>query len=148
MPLVVFEGIDGCGKSTQMRLFSERMLEQGIAYRTWREPGSTRLGEQMRRLLLDRENDVAPISELFGYLMARAQLVHDLLLPALEKDEWVVLDRFYHSTIAYQGYGLGIDLAQIQAAIDLALQGLKPDAVYYLDVTVEESQRRRAADGS
>ena len=145
MPLIVLEGIDGCGKTTQLHLLLQRLRKLGKEPKQWREPGSTALGESVRNILLDPATDACPTAELFGYLMARAQLVYEHLAPALAQNELVVLDRFYHSTLAYQAYGLGLDPAPIEAAIDIALQGVRPDAVFYFQVTATIAAERRAA---
>jgi dTMP kinase len=109
-----------------------------------REPGGTRLGEQVRALLLDPETEACPTAELFGYLTARAQLCETVIRPALDRGETVVLDRFFHSTIAYQGYGLGLDLDLVQSAIRLATAGLVPDCALWIDVDVAVAAKRRA----
>ena len=145
MPLIVFEGIDGCGKTTQVERLKQRLTTDGISFRHLREPGGTELGERQRALLLDPATKACPTAELFGYLQARAQLCHEVIAPALANDELVILDRFYHSTLAYQAYGLGLDHAQVRAAILLATGGIRPDLVLWLAVDPAEAQRRRAA---
>ena len=145
MPLIVFEGIDGCGKTTQVERLKQRLTTDGISFRHLREPGGTELGERQRALLLDPATKACPTAELFGYLQARAQLCHEVIAPALANDELVILDRFYHSTLAYQAYGLGLDQAQVRAAILLATGGIRPDLVLWLAVDPAEAQRRRAA---
>ena len=145
MPLFVFEGIDGCGKSTQMSMLQERLSDQEISYRTWREPGGTALGERVREIILDPATQASPSAELFAYLMARAQLVQECLKPALVNNDIIILDRFYQSTIAYQGYGLGMDVAELEAAIKIALDGVTVDKVFWLNLDPAEAQRRRQA---
>ena len=145
MPLIVFEGIDGCGKTTQVQRLTARLTADGVAFRHLREPGGTELGERQRALLLDPATKACPTAELFGYLQARAQLCHEVIAPALAANELVILDRFYHSTLAYQAYGLGLDLTQVRAAIRLATGGVRPDLVLWLSVDPAEAQRRRAA---
>lgn len=149
MPLIVLEGIDGCGKTTQTDLLAEGLTARGHTVRRLREPGGTRLGEQVRALLLDPATQACPVAELFGYLTARAQLCSEILGPALERGEWVLMDRFWPSTMAYQAYGLGLDPAPVQAAINLALGGIRMDHAYWLDVDADEAlRRRRAARGA
>ncbi|NRA38283.1 MAG: dTMP kinase [Planctomycetes bacterium] len=143
MPLFVFEGIDGCGKSTQMSMLLERLGNEGIAYKTWREPGGTALGERIREMILDPSTQACATAEFFAYQLARAQLVQECLKPALANNEIIILDRFYQSTIAYQGYGLGMDVEQMQAAIDIALDGVAADRVFWLKLDPAEAQRRR-----
>ena len=145
MPLVVFEGIDGCGKTTQVERLTIRLTQAGIRFRALREPGGTVLGERQRALLLDPATRACPAAELFGYLQARAQLCDEVIAPALAAGELVVLDRFFHSTLAYQAYGLGLDLAEVRAAIRLATGGLTPDLVLWLALDPAEASRRRAA---
>jgi dTMP kinase len=145
MPLIVFEGIDGCGKTTQADRLCARLAKLKAPTRRLREPGGTALGESMRAILLDPATKACPVAELFGYLQARAQLVEEVLKPALARGEAVVLDRFYHSTLAYQAYGLGLDLAQVRGANALALNGLEADLALWFDVDPAEAQRRRAA---
>jgi len=149
MPLIVLEGIDGCGKTTQTDLLAEGLTARGHAVRRLREPGGTRLGEQVRSLLLDPATQACPVAELFGYLTARAQLCSEILGPALARGEWVLMDRFWPSTMAYQAYGLGLDPAPVRAAIALALGSIRMDHAYWLDVDPDEAlRRRRAARGA
>jgi dTMP kinase len=145
MPLIVFEGIDGCGKTTQVERLRQRLAAAGIPAHHLREPGGTALGERQRALLLDPATRACPTAELFGYLQARAQLCHEVIAPALGRGELVVLDRFYHSTLAYQAYGLGLDLAEVRSAIRLATGGIVPDLVLWFAIDPAEAQRRRAA---
>ncbi len=145
MPLIVFEGIDGCGKTTQVERLKQRLAAASTPFHHLREPGGTELGERQRALLLDPATRACPTAELFGYLQARAQLCHEVIAPALACGQLVILDRFYHSTLAYQAYGLGLDLAQVRAAIHLATGGIIPDLVLWLAVDPAEAGRRRAA---
>jgi len=145
MPLIVLEGIDGCGKSTQIERITARFGERGIKHRRLREPGGTVLGEQVRALLLDKATEACPTAELFGYLTARAQLCHAVIKPALNRKEVVILDRFWYSTMAYQAYGLGLDVQLVRAAIDLALDGLHADLALWLRIMPDQAMRRRAA---
>ncbi|MEK7414061.1 MAG: dTMP kinase, partial [Planctomycetota bacterium] len=96
MPLIVLEGLDGCGKSTQATLLVERLQRTGKTVLRLREPGGTRLGEAIRTILLDPTTEACAEAELFGYLVARAQLCHEIIAPALARGEWVVLDRFWY----------------------------------------------------
>ncbi len=145
MPLIVLEGIDGCGKSTQIERLATRLVERGIRPRRLREPGGTVLGEQVRTLLLDQATDACPTAELFGYLTARAQLCQAVIKPALNRGEVILLDRFWYSTMAYQAYGLGLDPRLVRAAIDLALDGLHADLALWLRITPDIALQRRAA---
>ncbi len=146
--LIVFEGIDGCGKTTQLDRLCARMDAMKKPYQRLREPGGTALGEALRTVLLDPKTAACPVAELFAYLAARAQLCQDVLASALALGEMVVLDRFWHSTIAYQAFGLGLPLAQVRGAIELAVGDVKPDKVLWIDVPVEECLKRRATAGA
>lgn len=145
MPLIVLEGIDGCGKSTQARILGQRLRAAGIEPIDLREPGGTPLGERLRSLLLDPATRAGAVAEVLLYQAARAQLVEEVLRPALAAGRTVVLDRFWHSTIAYQAYGLGLDPRPVRAAIDLAVQGLRADLALWFDLPPAEAARRRAA---
>ncbi|HDM43309.1 MAG TPA: dTMP kinase [Firmicutes bacterium] len=141
--LITFEGIEGAGKTTQIELLVNWLIEHNITHRYFREPGSTALGEKVRELLLnDNHIDIDPVSELFLYLSARSALVHKELKPALADGYLVILDRFTDSTIAYQGYGLGIDIEMVKQACSLASSGLKPDITFLLDISPEDGLSR------
>lgn len=148
MPLIVLEGPDGCGKSTQAGLLAARLLAAGRSVLRLREPGGTRLGEAVRGILLDPATQACAEAELFGYQMARAQLCHEVIAPALARGDWVVLDRFWHSTIAYQAYGLGLDPARVRAAIDLAVGSVRPDLALLLRIPDAVASARRGARGT
>lgn len=145
MPLIVLEGVDGCGKSTQAGLLVDRLRAAGREVQRLREPGGTRLGEAVRSILLDPATEAGAEAELFGYLMARAQLCREVISPALARGAWLVLDRFWHSTIAYQAYGLGMDPGRVRSAIDLAVGQVRPDWALLLRVPAAEAVARRAA---
>lgn len=140
---ITFEGGEGCGKSTQVERLKEALKERGIEVLLTREPGGTRLSEQIRTLLKDEDLDPpCARAELLLFLSARAQLVEKVILPALSKGIWVVSDRFSDSTKAYQGYGRGFDLSLIDMANSFACSNLKPDLTLFLDVSVEVSNSR------
>ena len=145
MPLIVLEGIDGCGKSTQVERIDRALRERGITPLRLREPGGTILGEQVRALLLDKTTEACPTAELFGYLTARAQLCHAVMVPALARGDTILLDRFWYSTMAYQAYGLGLDPQRVRAAIELAVGSVRADFAAWLNVDPHEALRRRAA---
>lgn len=139
---IVLEGGEGSGKSTQARLLSD---ELGAVLT--REPGGTAIGERVRKVLLDgRLGRVDPRAELMLMLAARAQHVAECIRPTLERGDDVVCDRFSPSTLAYQGYGRGLDLAEIRAADELARAGLEPDVVVLLDVSPEIASARRSRE--
>lgn len=140
---ITFEGIEGCGKSTQLELLAAHLEKAGHAVLVTREPGGTDLGESIRQLLLDPDNGaMAPLTELLLYEAARAQLVSERIRPALEAGQVVLCDRFYDSTTAYQGAGRrlrGVDLAALHG---LATGRLTPDLTILLDLPVDEGLRR------
>lgn len=144
MPLIVIEGLDGSGKSTQLELLEQRLHKAGVQPHRFRDPGGTILGERIRSVLLDPQTQACASAELLGYLLARAQLVHEHLAPLHGRGEVVLLDRFWYSTIAYQCSGLGLPREQVQPAIDLANQGLPVDCALYLDISAAAALQRRA----
>ena len=147
---VVLEGGEGAGKSTQAALLARWLRDRGVPCTLAREPGSTGVGEAIREVVLGRTDLEMPAeSELLLILAARAAFVREVVRPALERGEVVVADRFDLSTLAYQGYGRGLDLARVRAAMEVATGDLRPDLYLVLDVPVEEGvARRRAAGGS
>ena len=140
---ITFEGGEGCGKSTQIKCLKEALEKEGVAVVLTREPGGTWLSEEIRHLIKDQETD-APCdrSELLLFLAARAQLVKNVIRPALEAGKWVLSDRFSDSTLAYQGYGRGLPLGDLRRMNDFACNGLKPDLTLLLDVDPEVSRAR------
>lgn len=140
-----FEGIDGCGKSTQIQLLEEALVQQGYDIVRIREPGGTSAGEEIREVILKpRPQGLAPMSELMLYSAARAQLMTEVVQPALEAGKAVLADRFAWSTLAYQGFGRGLDLSIIENLIELAVGELWPTQTFILDLPVDESRRRQA----
>ena len=138
--LIALEGIDGCGKSTQARILADRL----DAVATF-EPGATPLGASLRTLLLDRDG-AAVSTRAEALLMAadRAEHVDEVIVPALESGRWVVTDRYASSTLAYQGYGRGLDRGELDALVDWATGGLRPDLTVLLDVPVDVAAHRRS----
>jgi len=144
MPLIVFEGIDGCGKTTQTEILCHTLTQQQTPFRRLREPGTTALGEATRRILLDPATTASPTAELFAYLMARAQLCDEVLRPSLAAGEVVILDRFWYSTIAYQAFGLGLPQELVRAANRLAVGELVCDLALWFDLEPQLAVQRRA----
>lgn len=145
---ITFEGIDGCGKSTQLRLLASELRVRGMQVVATREPGGTPLGQKLRAALLDVQEEVDPLAELLVFAADRAQHVRKHLLPALKGDEIVLSDRYADATVAYQGAGRGFDSKLIQEIVELATGGLKPDLTLLFDLSVDESAvrtRRRVA---
>jgi dTMP kinase len=135
MPLITFEGTEGCGKSTQARRLAELLGPQTLLTH---EPGGTEIGQEIRRILLDRRNSrLQPIAELLLYYADRAQHVGERLRPALAEGRFVISDRYADSSIAYQGYGRELSLELIVAITEAATGGLKPDLTLLLDLPVE-----------
>lgn len=135
---ITFEGIEGCGKSTQSRLVHDYLQARGIPTLWTREPGGCDLGIRLRAMLLGREGaELTPHSELFLYLADRAQHVAEVIQPALAAGQVVLCDRFTDSTAAYQGYGRGLDLSMLQAMNTVAVNGCLPELTLVLDLPVE-----------
>jgi len=145
--LISYEGIDGSGKSTQINLLSDWLSEKNIKFIIVREPGGTTVSERIRHILLDKKNlKLCSESEFFLFLSARAQLVKEIIRPALEKGKFVICDRFIDSTIAYQGYGRKMEIAQLNNMNEMAVGECIPGQTFLLDVDMETSISRR--DGS
>jgi dTMP kinase len=141
---ITFEGPEGSGKSTQARLLYERLQAIGYPVILTREPGGTRIGEMIRRILVDlKHTEMAPTTETLLFSAARAQLVSELVRPYLTTGGIVLCDRYADSTYAYQGYGLGRDLDELHAITTVATGGLMPDLTFFLDLDVEMGLRRK-----
>jgi dTMP kinase len=141
---IVFEGGEGCGKSTQARALHRRLSKDGFGAIMTREPGGTRLGERVRHhLKRTNETRISPLAELFLIATARAQLVSEIIRPELEKGKTVICDRFTPSTLAYQGYGRGLDIDAVRDVNDIATDGMSPDLIVLLDMPVEVGLGRK-----
>ena len=147
---ITFEGTEGAGKSTQIKILAERIQSLGRKVRTLREPGGTPIGEEIRHTLQHSAQNAAmtPEAELLLINASRAQLVREIIRPALVAGEIVLCDRFYHSTLAYQGYGRQLDLARVQEVIDLAVGDTKPDLTLMLHVPLSISEHRQTKRSS
>lgn len=140
---ITFEGIDGCGKTTQLRLLEKYLAAVGLPYISTREPGGTLIGKRIRAVLLDVSDEpVEPLAELLLYAADRAQHVRQLILPALAAGKIVLSDRYFDATLAYQGYGRGFDLALIEQLMALATDGLQPDLTLLFDLDVSNGLKR------
>jgi len=146
--LISFEGIDGAGKSTQVMKLKRYLQERGREVLALREPGGTPVAEEIRELLLERRNDITPVGELLLFAASRAELVQQVIQPALENDSDVILDRFFDSTTAYQGYGRGLDLDMLAEINRIASCRLVPDVTFYLDLTPEDALMRKFSEKS
>ena len=144
---ITFEGIDGTGKSTQIRALAAVFAERGVRTVLTREPGGTPLGSRIRALLLDSAEPVAPLAELLLFAADRAQHVEQVIRPALENGGVVISDRYADATIAYQGGGRGFGETTVQQVIWLATGGLRPDLTIFLDLPVEEALSRTTERG-
>ena len=141
---ITFEGSEGCGKSTQSRLLYEYLKSKGKRVIYLREPGATKISEKIRDILLDAKNQlIVPETEMLLYMAARAQIVAELIEPALKEGAVVICDRFLDSTLAYQGYGLGMDIDLIKRVGSFTTQGIKPDLTLFLDLAVKHGLKHR-----
>ncbi|MCG2768749.1 MAG: dTMP kinase [Chloroflexota bacterium] len=142
--LITLEGPDGSGKSTQIQLLYRCLEEQGHSVLLSREPGGTPIGEQIRAVLHDvRNTAMLPNTEILLYSASRAQHVGQVIRPALERGEMVLCDRYAESTMAYQGWGHGLDIELLRTITVFATGGLRPDLIIYLDINVVEGLRRK-----
>jgi dTMP kinase len=145
---ITLEGPEGSGKTTQIRPLADWLCERGYAVEVTREPGGTDIGNQIRAVLHDPRNTAMDATaEILLYSADRAQHVAQCIRPALAAGKIVVSDRYYDSTLAYQGYGRGLDLEMLHTITAFATGGLKPDLTLYLDVAPEEGLERRQANG-
>jgi dTMP kinase len=142
---ITFEGIDGSGKSTQLRLLAGDLRVRGLDVLTTFQPGGTPLGRRLREAFLETEENVHPMAELLLFAADRAQHVNFLVKPALEEGRIVISDRYADATAAYQGAGRGFDEKIIQQVIDLATGGLKPDLTLFFDIPIEKAILRTGA---
>ncbi len=146
--LITFEGIDGSGKTTQAELLSRRLAQEGITSEVVREPGGTKLGEGVRELLLHRTDlHINPVAEFLLFSASRAQLVTEKVLPALKDGKTVILDRYFYSSIAYQGFGRGIPTRDIETISRFATGGLLPEVVFLVELDLETALERRRLAG-
>lgn len=146
MAFLVFEGLDGSGKSSLMRALEAELSKRGISFHRTREPGGTPLGEEIRDIILRKTTDRVPVprAELLLYEVSRAQHVDEVIKPQLAKGAWVLSDRFSASSVAFQAGGRAISEEDVMMLNSFATAGLKADLTILLDLTVEESRRRQA----
>ena len=143
--LITFEGIDGSGKSTQISLLKDHLSKSGKEVQVLREPGGTDISELIRGMLLNPEIEIDPVTELLLFSSARSQLIAEKVKPLLAKGVVVILDRFYDSTTAYQGYGRkSIPIDQVHQINKIASHEIAPDVTFYLRLSLEESAKRTA----
>lgn len=141
---ITFEGLDFCGKSTQVKLLKSYLNDLGKKVVLIREPGGTEISEKIRSILLDNKNSKMSIeTELLLFSASRAQLVRETIIPLLKKDYFVISDRFHDSSISYQGFGRGIDINSVVTIQEFAIDGAVPDLTFFIDITVNEMIERR-----
>jgi len=139
---ITFEGADGCGKTTQLNLLRDYLTQKGYDVLVTREPGAKGLGEKVREILLNYDGVVSDRCESFLFLADRAQHIDVIVKPAIDEGKIVLCDRHTDSTVAYQGYGRGLDIDEINRLNTLATNGLKPDLTFVFDVDIETSMSR------
>ena len=140
---ITFEGIEGCGKTTQIKRLENRLTGEGIEFIRTFEPGGTKIGSIIRKILLDSHNkNLSPTAELMLYAADRAQHIEEVIKPALNKGRWVICDRFFDATVAYQGSARGLDMALIDTLNERVTQGIRPDMTFLLDCFVEMGLNR------
>ena len=144
---ITFEGLDASGKSTQVERVAEGFKSTGDEVLILREPGGTAVGERIRAILLDIKNTIDPVSELLLFSAARAQLVREVIRPALQQGIIVISDRYVDSTIAYQGYGRQLPLEDVHAISRVAIDGLLPDLTFFIDVSLKTIRQRQRSAG-
>ncbi len=143
---ITFEGADGCGKTTQMKLLAEYLEEKRVSVVITREPGGKGLGEKVREILLNYDGPVSDRCESFLFLADRAQNIDTIVNPAVEEGKIVLCDRHIDSTVAYQGYGRGLDIERIKMLNNIATNWRKPDLTLVFDIDVETSMKRVGAE--
>jgi dTMP kinase len=143
-PFIAFEGGEGCGKSTQSRLLLKKFEQRNIPAVLTHEPGGTVLGNELRKALKrKRGSSISPQAELFLVAASRAQLVAEVIRPALDEGKVVICDRFTYSTLVYQGYGRGLELSFVETVNNIATRNLKPDLTILLDISPEQGLARK-----
>ncbi|HSD64732.1 MAG TPA: dTMP kinase [Ignavibacteriaceae bacterium] len=141
---ITFEGIDFCGKSTQVELLKKYFLNKGKKIEIIREPGGTEISELVRTILLDKKHlHMVMETEIFLFSAARAQLVREKIRPYLTQGIYVISDRFHDSTTAYQGFGRGVDIESVNHINSLAIGDTIPDITFFIDITIEEAEKRK-----
>jgi dTMP kinase len=141
---ITFEGIDFCGKSTQVKLLEKYLVGQGKKIKIIREPGGTAISEEIREILLDKKNNsMYSETEILLFSASRAQLVREVIIPCMREDYYVISDRFHDSLSAYQGYGRGMDLDFVKTINSFAIGQAVPDITFFLDIPVDEADKRK-----
>lgn len=144
--LITFEGGDGCGKSTQLKLFVDYLKSKNYDFIVSREPGGTELGEDVRKILLNSKYNISSTTEFLLFSASRATIVEQVIKPALESGKIVVLDRYYDSSYTYQGYAGNLPIDSVKTITEFAIKGTKPDLTFLLDLSYEDGMKRKSKD--
>ena len=139
---IVFEGLDGSGKSTQQQLLNAKLKSDKISTISFREPGSTIIGNQIVEIL-QSDQKLSPLSELLLFYVSRSAIIEEKIKPALDNHDVVICDRYFYSSIAYQGYGRGIDINFINQINDQVVKNIIPDLIFYMDINWDEKKNRK-----
>ena len=139
---IVFEGLDGSGKSTQQQLLNAKLKSDKISTISFREPGSTMIGNQIVEIL-QSDQKLSPLSELLLFYVSRSAIIEEKIKPALDNHDVVICDRYFYSSIAYQGYGRGFDINFINQINDQVVKNIIPDLIFYMDINWEEKKNRK-----
>lgn len=139
---ITFEGIDGCGKTTQINLLSQYLDNIDENNIIVREPGGTDVSEKIREILLDKKNQISCSTETLLFLSSRSQLMNEIISNNIKNNQFTICDRYTDSTLAYQGYGRGLDITVLEALNDFATSNIKPDITFILDINLSESIKR------
>ncbi len=139
---IVFEGLDGSGKSTQQQLLNDKLQFDKISNISFREPGSTVIGDQIVKIL-QSDQKLSPLSELLLFYVSRSAIIEEKIKPALANYDVVICDRYFYSSIAYQGYGRGVNIGFINQINDEVVKNIIPDLIFYMDISWEEKKKRK-----
>jgi len=139
---IVFEGLDGSGKSTQQQLLNDKLQFDKISNISFREPGSTVIGDQIIKIL-QSDQKLSPLSELLLFYVSRSAIIEEKIKPALANYDVVICDRYFYSSIAYQGYGRGMNIGFINQINDEVVKNIIPDLIFYMDISWEEKKKRK-----
>ncbi len=139
---IVFEGLDGSGKSTQQQLLNDKLQFDKISNISFREPGSTVIGDQIVKIL-QSDQKLSPLSELLLFYVSRSAIIEEKIKPALANYDVVICDRYFYSSVAYQGYGRGMNIGFINQINDEVVKNIIPDLIFYMDISWEEKKKRK-----
>ena len=139
---IVFEGLDGSGKSTQQQLLNDKLQSDKISNISFREPGSTVIGEKIVKIL-QSDQELSPLSELLLFYVSRSAIIEEKIKPALANYDVVICDRYFYSSVAYQGYGRGMNIGFINQINDEVVKNIIPDLIFYMDISWEEKKKRK-----